>query len=73
MSFFIPAPSVTNIEWQTYGFADNGTWYVAGQPPLGNPTAVQIDILPGVIPTALLGLMHLLTLLASLGELLAAT
>ena len=73
LSFFIPAPSVTNIEWQTYGFADNGTWYVAGQPPLGNPTAVQIGTLPGVIPTALLGLMHLLTLLASLGELLAAT
>ena len=44
MSFLNPAPTVTNIEWQTYGFADNGTWYVAGQPPLGNPTATNRHI-----------------------------
>jgi hypothetical protein len=44
MSFLSPAPAVTNIEWQTYGFADNGTWYVAGQPPLGNPTAANRHI-----------------------------
>lgn len=34
-----PAPSVSNIDWRTYGFATNGTAYVAGQPPLNNPTA----------------------------------
>ena len=33
-----PAPVVPNIEWSTYGFAQDGTWYVAGQPPLNNPT-----------------------------------
>ena len=44
ISFLNPAPAVTNIEWQTYGFADNGTFYVAGQPPLGNPTATNRHI-----------------------------
>lgn len=33
-----PAPSISNIEWRTYGFDQSGTWYVAGQPPLSNPT-----------------------------------
>lgn len=32
-----PAPVVPNIEWQTLGFAEDGTWYIAGQPPLNNP------------------------------------
>lgn len=32
------APNVPNIEWQTFGFAPDGTWYVAGQPPANNPT-----------------------------------
>jgi len=32
------AASVPNIEWQTIGFAPDGTWYVAGQPPANNPT-----------------------------------
>lgn len=33
-----PAPSISNIVWRTYGFDQSGTWYVAGQPPLSNPT-----------------------------------
>ena len=44
LSFLNPAPSVANIEWQTYGFADDGTWYVAGQPPLGNPSSANRHI-----------------------------
>ncbi|MDG2369781.1 MAG: T9SS type A sorting domain-containing protein [Flavobacteriales bacterium] len=40
-SFLYPAPIVPNIEWQTYGFANNGTWYVAGQPPVNNPTSIN--------------------------------
>lgn len=34
-----PSPTTPNIEWRTYGFDAAGTWYVAGQPPLNNPTA----------------------------------
>ena len=33
-----PSPTTANIEWRTYGFDHAGTWYVAGQPPLNNPT-----------------------------------
>jgi hypothetical protein len=33
-----PSPIRPNIEWRTYGFDGSGTWYVAGQPPLNNPT-----------------------------------
>ncbi|GAB5557412.1 MAG: hypothetical protein SchgKO_16250 [Schleiferiaceae bacterium] len=39
-----PAPSVTNIEWRTYGFSPDGTWYVAGQPPLNNPMVADRHI-----------------------------
>lgn len=35
------APTVPNIEWKTIGFAPDGTWYVAGQPPANNPTATD--------------------------------
>lgn len=31
-------PSITNIEWRTFGFDHLGSWYLAGQPPLANPT-----------------------------------
>ncbi len=33
-----PSPTTANIEWRTFGFDASGTWYVAGQPPLNNPT-----------------------------------
>jgi len=33
-----PAPTIVNIEWRTFGFDAAGNWYVAGQPPLMNPT-----------------------------------
>ena len=39
-----PAPSLPNIEWQTFGFAPDGTWYVTGQPPLNNPNIVDRTI-----------------------------
>jgi len=39
-----PAPIITNVEWRTYGFAEDGTWYVAGQPPLNNPNIVDRHI-----------------------------
>lgn len=32
------APIISNIEWKTTGIANDGTIYVAGQPPLGSPT-----------------------------------
>ena len=43
-SVLYPSPIITNVEWQTYGFADNGTWYVAGQPPLNDPNIVDRHI-----------------------------
>lgn len=36
-----PSPIRPNIEWRTYGFDSNGNWYVAGQPPLNNPTMLD--------------------------------
>jgi len=36
-----PAPVRANIEWRTYAFDASGTWYVAGQPPLNNPTSLD--------------------------------
>lgn len=36
-----PAPVRANIEWRTYGFNSSGTWFVAGQPPLNNPTMLD--------------------------------
>ena len=32
------APIISNVEWRTFGIANDGTVYVAGQPPLGSPT-----------------------------------
>ena len=43
-SVLVPAPVITNVEWQTYGFANDGTWYVAGQPPLNDPNVVDRHI-----------------------------
>jgi len=43
-SVLVPAPTITNVEWQTYGFAEDGTWYVAGQPPLNDPNIVDRHI-----------------------------
>ena len=37
-SVLYPAPIISNVDWRTYGFAEDGTWYVVGQPPLGSPT-----------------------------------
>ncbi len=34
-----PSPTISGIEWMTIGFADDGTWYLAGQPDLANPTS----------------------------------
>ncbi|MGB0978574.1 MAG: T9SS type A sorting domain-containing protein [Croceimicrobium sp.] len=33
-----PSPTTPNIEWRTFGFDNAGNWYLAGQPPLANPT-----------------------------------
>lgn len=36
-----PAPITPNIEWRTCGFNNAGHVYVAGQPPLNNPTMLD--------------------------------
>lgn len=38
-SIMNPSPTITGIEWKTIGFAEDGTWYLAGQPDLASPTA----------------------------------
>ncbi len=44
VSVLYPAPIITNVDWRTYGFATDGTWYVVGQPPLGSPTVTDRTI-----------------------------
>ena len=43
-SVLYPAPIISNVDWRTYGFAEDGTWYVVGQPPLGSPTVTDRTI-----------------------------
>lgn len=34
-----PSPTIAGIEWRTIGYGPDGTWYIAGQPELNNPTS----------------------------------
>ena len=38
------APTIANIDWRTFGIANDGSVYVAGQPPLENPTITDRTI-----------------------------
>ncbi len=38
------APILTNVDWRTFGIANDGSLYVVGQPPLGTPTITDRTI-----------------------------